>query len=245
MDNKEEILMEVGLSKNEAKAYLALIELGSTTVTRISDRSKVHRTNLYEALERLKKKGIVSSFLKDGTVHFEAAEPSVFFNLIKEQESKINSLLPQLELAKKLAGPMENVEIREGLSAVKTTYAEVLKHKQPIYTFGSPKAAAELARAFLNDFHKKRISLKIPMYHIYNADAVQRISEIQNWPYTHVRTLPPEYNAPIATGICGNEVSLKFWDSKDAFAIVIRSERVAKAYKQYFDLLWNIAKQPA
>jgi len=241
MDNKETILMDIGLSKNEAKAYAALIELGPSTVTKISDRSKVHRTNLYEALERLKKKGIVTSYTKKGTIHFEANDPAIFKSLIREKEAKLDTLLPQLELAKRLATPSENVEIREGLAGVKLTYEEVLKHNKPIYTFGS-KAASEVAKIFLNRFHKKRIAMKIPMYHIYDSDAEERIKEIKKFPHTPVRTLPPGISSPLSTAICGDEVSFKIWDAKEGMAIVIRSPRIAKAYKQYFDLMWDMAK---
>lgn len=239
----EQTLMDVGLSKNETKGYIALIELGPSTVTKISQISRVHRTNLYEALERLKKKGIVSSFLKNNTLHYEATDPNILLTFLKDKEAKLNAILPQLELAKNLSRPQNDIEIREGLTALKATYSEVLKQKKPIYTFGSPKAAAELAKPFLDQFHKKRIELKIQMYHIYNEDAVERISELKNLPFTSVRVLPPEYNSHISTGICGDEVSIKNWDKKEGFAIVIRNPKVAKTYKNYFDLLWNIAKQ--
>jgi len=241
MESRESVLMDMGLSKNEAKAYVSLIEIGASTVTKISNKSKVHRTNLYEALERLKKKGIVSAFTKNGTVHFEATDPKIFFNFLKEREMKLNSVMPQLLLAKKMSTPDENIEIREGLTAVKATFSDALKHNQPIYTFGSPKEASGLAKIFLDRFHKERIKKKIPMYHIYNSDAEARIKELKKLPYTHVRTLAPEFNSPIATGICGDEVALKIWDKKDGMAIVIKSERIAKAYKKYFDLLYSVA----
>lgn len=241
--NTEQILLDIGLSKNEAKAYLALFELGSATVTQISKKSKVHRTNLYDALERLKKKGLVSTLTKEKKVLFEATDPSVFSNLLKEKETKLATVMAQLELAKKISTNQSNVEIREGLAGVKSAYADTLKQGKPIYTFGSPKAASDLARAFLNQFHKERIARKIPMYHIYNADAQQRINEIKKWPFTFVRTLAPEYNSPISTGICGDEVALKIWDEKEGMAIIIRDARIAKAYMNYFNLLWKMAKQ--
>jgi hypothetical protein len=81
------------------------------------------------------------------------------------------------------------------------------------------------------------------MYHIYNSDAMARIKEIIKWPYTYVRTLEPQYNSPISTGICGDEVALKMWDAKEGLAIVIRDARVAKAYMNYFNILWKIAKK--
>jgi len=236
------ILIELGLSQNEAKVYTALIDLGATTATKISEKSRIHRTNAYEALERLKKKSLVATVIKGKTTFFEATDPSTLSIILKEKEAKLDSILPQLKLAKQLNKKKDSVNIGEGLIAVKDAYFRTLDKKLPIYTMGSPKAASEIARFFLDQFHKKRIAMKVPMHHIYNSDAVERINVIKQWPYTFVRTLPPQFNAPISTGICGDEVTFKFWDKKDGMAITIQSERIAKAFKNYFDMLWDIAK---
>ena len=60
MEDRLEILEEIGLSKNEAKIYLTLLDLGSATASKIADTSKMHRTTVYDALDRLVQKGIVS-----------------------------------------------------------------------------------------------------------------------------------------------------------------------------------------
>ena len=55
---KEEVLLELGFNRNEAKVYLALLELGSGTAGDISKISEVHRTNVYDTLKSLLKKDI-------------------------------------------------------------------------------------------------------------------------------------------------------------------------------------------
>ena len=59
-----QLLTSLGLSKNEAKVYLALLDLGSATAGKIAEKSKVHRTNVYDALERLIEKGVVTYIFK-------------------------------------------------------------------------------------------------------------------------------------------------------------------------------------
>ena len=241
-DERTSVLMELGLSQNEAKVYNALVELGASTATKISEKSRVHRTNVYEALDRLKKKSLVACVTKAKTTLFEATDPATLSIMLKEKEAKLNAVLPQFKLAQQLSRKKDSVHMGEGLIAVKNAYNSTLEKKQPIYTMGSPKAASDVAKHFLNKFHKQRIAQKIPMYHIYNADAKERINTIKKWPYTYVRVLPAKFNSPVSTGICGDEVTLKFWDKKDGTAITIRSEKVAKSYKNYFDLLWEMAK---
>ena len=49
----EEILREVGLSLNESKIYETLLQLGEASVQTISLKSKVHRRNVYDSLNKL------------------------------------------------------------------------------------------------------------------------------------------------------------------------------------------------
>jgi len=84
----EDVLGEIGLSKNEAKVYLALLELGSATVGNISKKSKVHRTNVYDSLTKLESKNLVNCIEKDGTKYFNARDPKEIMNLIKEKEER-------------------------------------------------------------------------------------------------------------------------------------------------------------
>ena len=242
---KEETLIEIGLSKNEARVYLALLELGTATGGKISELSKVHRTNVYDALERLIEKGFVGYFTKDNKRYFETTDPNNLMNILKEKELHLSNIMPQLLLAKQMAKKDKiDVSVAEGLRAIKDSKLRQLKFKKPIYTLGSPKSAADVAKPFLLNFHKQRIALKIEDYLIYNDDADKAyLKNLASMPYTHVRVLPPKFNAPISTNICGDEVTLKVWEKGSAVVIIIKSEKVAQAYRNYHKLLWDSAEK--
>ncbi len=55
-------LKNAGLSENEAKVYLAALELGETSVYRLAKKSLVKRTTTYLAVETLKEKGLMNSY---------------------------------------------------------------------------------------------------------------------------------------------------------------------------------------
>jgi sugar-specific transcriptional regulator TrmB len=241
---KEETLMEVGLSKNEAKVYLALLELGSATGGKISELSKVHRTNVYDALERLIEKGFVGYCTKDNKKCFETTDPNNLMNLLKEKELHLQNIMPQLLLAKQMSRKAKiDVFVAEGLKAVKDSKLRQLKIKMPIHTMGSPKTAADVAKPFLLNFHKQRIELKIEDYLIYNNDANKEyLKRLNSMPYTHVKVLPPKLNAPISTNICGDEVTIKLWEKGEATVIIIKSEKVAQTYRNYHKMLWESAE---
>ena len=59
------ILEEVGLTGNEIKVYLALLELGSVTAGDILKKIELHRGAVYDTLDKLIDKGLVSYFIKN------------------------------------------------------------------------------------------------------------------------------------------------------------------------------------
>ena len=82
----EKKLEEAGLSKNEAKVYLTLLSMGSSTAGIIAEKSRVYRTNVYEALNRLIEKGLVSYIFKGHQKLFQAEDPNKILNILKEKE---------------------------------------------------------------------------------------------------------------------------------------------------------------
>ena len=93
----EECLRELGFSKNESRVYLALLEIGSSNVGRVAARSGVYRTNVYDALEGLVKKGLSSFVVKKGVKYFEAINPEALLEILRERESKLVKILPLLK----------------------------------------------------------------------------------------------------------------------------------------------------
>ena len=237
----EQELTEIGLSKNEAKVYLAIIELGSTSIVNISKKSKVHRTNVYDAVEGLMKKGLVSYITKDKTKFFQITEFRFLLDMILEKEDKIRQIMPRLELLNNMAEDKSEANIVEGLDAAKRIMEGFLVHNETILVMGVSSNVAELIGPFLTRFHKKREELKIEMKHIYNTDAHARVKVLNKLPYTEVRILPGEYNSPVATNIVGNEVTLIYW-SKSPLIIQIKNQKIAEVYKKYFGILWKQAK---
>ena len=60
-------LKDAGLTDGEAKVYLALLELGSSTTGPIIHKSKIAKSIVYQILEKLMQKGLVSYVTKEKT----------------------------------------------------------------------------------------------------------------------------------------------------------------------------------
>jgi len=235
----EEHLRELGFSQNESRVYLALLELGCCNVGKIANKSRVHRTNVYDALEGLSRKGLVSSVLKENIKFYEAINPDNLVNLLREKENKLNQILPHLKL--KHTQKRELVKSFEGIQAIKNIFNNFISYKSTIYTYGTPREAVkQLGIPFLSHFHKKRIAKKVWMMHIYNEDAKDRVDYLNKLPYTGAKYLPKEFNTSATTRVCGDEVVITHY-TNPPLTIQINNKELAEIYRKYFWLLWKLS----
>ncbi len=239
--NIKETLEELGLSKNESRIYHTLIRLGSSNISKIVSESKVHRTNVYDALEGLRRKGLVSSVLKDKKKYFEALNPSGLINLIREKEYKLMKIIPILK--KEQTVREEVARTYEGVRAFRTILTSWLDKKEAIYTYGIPRGVIYIMGVpFINQFHKKRIKKRIVMKHIYNENARERIKYLNKLPYTEARYLPSDFNTDACTILCGDEIMIVHW-KKNPFIIHLKQKELADTYRKYFEFLYKKARE--
>lgn len=238
----EEILEDIGLTKNQAKLYLSLLELGSSTITEISKHSKIHRTNIYDAIRGAIKKGFVTEIIKGNKRIYEPSSPSFLLIYLQERERQLRMLLPRLLLLEKLRiKANESAAIFTGIQAFQQVRYGLLRHKSEILVYGIPKKALDiLGQHRIEPFHKERRKLKIPMKHIYNFEAKERTRYLNMLPYTEARYLPQKFQSSVATYICNNETVLVLWESQP-FIIQIISKNIADSYRKFFSLLWKNA----
>ena len=241
--DSEKILEELGLSKNEAKTYLCLLKTGACAAGEIAKKSKLHRSNVYDALERLQKKGLVGHITKEDTKIYQASNPNTLLTMLKEKEIELKTMLPNLILNYELSDKNLNTRIQEGRQAIRNMLNKLLEYKKTIYVYGIPKDAADqVGIGFMKEYHIKRDKEKINMLHIYNEDARSRIHYLNQLSYTEAKYLPPEYDSPVSTFICGDCVVLALITSNPTL-VFIENQALATAYMKYFDLFWKVAKK--
>ena len=83
--NIEKVLTEIGLTKLEAKAYLALLSLGSSTALPIARKANIKRTSIYNFIDHLIDIGLVSKTTKNSRAIFVAEPPERLANILEEK----------------------------------------------------------------------------------------------------------------------------------------------------------------
>ena len=247
LENKvvmEETLQEAGLTRNEAKVYWKLLTTGQLCTRALARECKLYRSCVYDSLDQLIKKGLVSFICKDKVKWFEAVEPESLLSWIREKEKSLEAILPALKLEIKLKKTIKSEAIiLEGMKAFRHVMLNFLEKQSPILVYGIPSEVPDIVRYFIESFHKQRIDKKVWMKHIYNQDALDRIRYLNTLPHTEAKCLPEEFSSPISTMICKDEIILISWEPLTM--IQIRNEGLAKAYQKYFEILWEKARKPS
>ena len=69
MEN-EKILEGLGLSKQEAEAYLALLKLGGSLASLVAKEMSIKRTTVYAILKSLSDKGLALVYFRKGKKYY-------------------------------------------------------------------------------------------------------------------------------------------------------------------------------
>lgn len=232
-----EKLCRLGLNLSEAKVYLTLLELGRAQAGEISKKSQINRTTVYDSLERLIERGLVTYVISANKKIFRPARPAILIEKIKETEKIAAELLPELEAVYTQSKEKEASEIYKGRKGIKSILWDILKHKQYV-AFGSSGRFIEIMKHDFLMFQKRKKELKIKARVI--LDQSSKKSESVQKAYSLFRFVPDEYSAPTTTFVYGDKIAVIIW-SETPVATVISSKDVVKSYQNYFNLLWKQA----
>ncbi len=235
-----EILEGFGLSSTEARVYLALLELGPVTANRISERSGVHRRTVYDALETLTEKGLVSFVIEANKKYYHDESPERFLEILRGREKDFQSILPELLAKRKLSKEPQEVTVYRGKKGLKNVHELMLKSKNVIYTFGSSgKFKENLGNVYYAQWTKKFVHNKRRMKIILS----KALKGKEDYPEgIETRYVSEEFVLPSSTSIWGNVVFIQIF-SEQPIGILLRSREAAESYMRYFRLLWKIAKE--
>jgi sugar-specific transcriptional regulator TrmB len=232
----KELLKHLGFLDAEIDVYTALLRLGPSLVSKIHQETGHHRTHIYDLLEKLREKGLVSTFIQAGKKHFQAAPPNTILSYLEEKKAAVKTFLPELEKLTKLPKDDTSVELFKGKQGLKTVLQDILKRKKNYAVMGSVKQFEAILQfampQFLKQVEKKKIKERIL------CDKKEKIIKIKTGKY---RYLKGDYLFPSSFVLYGNKVAMFIWQMP-YFAIVINNKDIAQTYKNYFEFFWKIAK---
>jgi sugar-specific transcriptional regulator TrmB len=234
----EDVMHELGFTKNEAKVYLSLLQLGSTTTGAVVRDTGLHRVIIYDVLQSLIKKGFVSYVKREKWKYFHAADPDELLDLLEERKRNVEKILPELHKMKESGAEDVKVEVYRGKEGLKTVLNDVLEEGKDYYILGYTGAARDMVPHWFAHWHKRRRKMKVRRTVIFPNS--MRGSGVTRYPLTTRRFLPKGHFTPASTLIYGKDKVLVFLPlTNDFMGIIIKSREVWESYKSEFDLIWK------
>ena len=242
MDQK--LFQEIGLANSEINVYTTLLKTGSIRVGELMRELSLHRSRVYEAINRLSDKGLVSYVIKNNIKYFEAADPDNLIAYLEEQKQKLNEkedsikkIIPELKKHISPLKPHAEAHVLHGKEGFKTMRKDVLKQGKDLYLLGAVGKEDSALKYFFPNFTKLRVKAGIKQRLLFDYEV--RNKPITKMPLQEYRFLPKEYSTPTVINIYADRVVNVLWKGDNPLCFMIINKDIADSYRKWFELLWK------
>ncbi|MBI5391095.1 hypothetical protein HZB02_06425 [Candidatus Woesearchaeota archaeon] len=242
-----EILRKLGLSDGEIKVYNTLLTKGKSTINNIHESVGIERRNIYDILNKLIEKGIITYVTENKHRLFQITHPSKIIGYIEEKERSWEDLkedvkkeMPMLLASYAFKKPPIDATVFRGSEGVKAVWEDMLS-ADLVYWIGSGRYTPKKYPEWFAGWNRRRIEKKCKWVNLMRSEMREEIREPLK--LETIRFLPKEWSGnPTVMGIFGNKIANIVYGDSD-FAFVIESEELADNYRRYHRYLWeNVAK---
>lgn len=249
-------LSQLGLDFFESKVYIMLLEDGSKTILEIAKESKFNRTGVYRIVERLKEMGIVEEIQKDNKRLMSAAPLNQLELIVKEQETKAETLRKMLPEISALISPDSTssipgvkVQFYKGPAGVKRLLENILNTSSEIISYTANDLAEFTDLDFVESWRKDIMNRRLFMREIIgdyylklrSIDDVKISNIAANFKTKYVDDSVLKIN--LHTIIHGHFVSIIYMHDAEPYAAEFQNEQFSRNQKQLFELAWNVAQE--
>ncbi|PIN74595.1 hypothetical protein COV18_06910 [Candidatus Woesearchaeota archaeon CG10_big_fil_rev_8_21_14_0_10_37_12] len=246
-----ESLKEAGLTEGETKVYLALLEIGSSTTGPIIEKSKVAKSIIYQLLDKLIEKGLVSYVTKEKTKYYQASDPDKLLDYIEERKKElernakqVEKLIPEL-LLKQASAKKSEVRLFEGFKGMITVHEhtyEKLKSGEEYFYLSGPAEQPEYFHAYWKKDHKRRAKAEIKSKILFHPKVDDETLRNRNsYKGSEARRMPIEINTP-AWFMGYKDVAVISFPSSNPITVEIINQEIADSFRAYFEEFWKRSK---
>jgi len=234
-------LEKLNFSVNESKVYLALLKSGSSMAGKIAKETSLDRTSVYNALQSLLKKGIVSYVIEANRKTFKAENPKKILDYYKEKEELSKEIITKLKPFYDEKKEESNVTLYQNFKGLKTVFQDIIDScdKDEEYLIMSSEGQfGESMPYYAPHFRKQKLEKKIKTKMLIRKGRDKKTKS----KYTQYRALPSKVISPATINIYNGKVAIIIWDKKPE-AILIKNKKVSESFKNYFDFMWKRAEK--
>ena len=240
-------LKEIGMNEAQIKIYTTLINYGSLSAKEISDKAGLYRPYVYDNLEKLKEKGLVTHFQDKKKKYYQAVDPERIIDIIEHKKELLQETVGELKKRFHHKKADYNIQIFEANDGLKIFYEELYnsikkESNSCLFVIGGSGEASKHVEPFFSKLLKRGfkdcIHEKIDIRMIYNSTA--RESEIvkRGMDYIGIKFTPKEYDCD-ATIILTDDLAATMILKDRPFVMCNSNEHIISSYKKIFNRLWE------
>lgn len=240
-----ETLMQLGLTKPQAKAYILLIKEGKLSPPVLASKIGESRTNAYKILDKLVEIQLAKKTEENKKFVYRPENPVALENLAREardhmlqQEKQVKNYLPTLLNYFYTYSEQPGVRFFQGEAGIKEIFNDMLRTRKTIYLLRSPADIKFYNEEFFLKFREKRAKLGIETQAltpnvksaIHSPELDARNKFMRTW-------LPKEaYDASVEWNAYGDKVAIISY-GQEAIGMIIESPQIAESFRRIFKLM--------
>jgi len=242
MKNILPTLFEAGIDEKQAKVYLACLELGQATIQELAKKSGIKRTSIYNFLDEMKAKGLVSDIRRGRKVILIPENPNNLKLKAEQVAKSLTEVVPELMSIFNLPGNKPKISYYEGVEGLKKIYESTLVPKQTLYGFIHPEKMFEaMGEEYMWNYAKRRVELGIDYYVIMKRDKWTKILTAKNKEHIRTTKIVNDVSFDTEVDIYGDKVGI--YSFKPPYVgLIIEDKAITQTMMSIWKLLWSNLK---
>ncbi|RJF96809.1 transcriptional regulator TrmB [Noviherbaspirillum cavernae] len=241
-----EKLAAVGLDEKEQRFYLAALELGGAPVTLVATRAGVTRTNGYDLLTRLERRGLLTQVHgDDGVRQVVPADPNVLIREWEQTRIMLDELVPELRSMFNSTPRKPRIRFYEGEKGIQHALWTTLEcQSKHLYGILSMHELLEVpGAAWMDGYIAERIKrgIHLDVVRSYSRET-EPIWDTDRSALRELRFAPSELDLGMTVYICDDTV-VYISSKNENYALTIESRELASLQKSLFQSLWRLSKK--
>lgn len=240
--DKAILTRNLGLSEKEAAVYIAILELGSSTIQPIAKHSGIKRTSIYYFIDHLVELGLAETAEIRGRTHYKALPPDGLVALQERRLDEIKNALPQFASIFNVSTKKPKISYYEGTEQIQNIMLEETRCKEVLGIWPGTMAVDVVGgMAFMEKLDRLRrqkgVMLKVIRFR--GKEVIFRGSAHGAEHLREIRFPTEDIDFPIAIGIYDTGKVGFITSKKEGFGIMLESEEIYQAMKFLFYLFWE------
>lgn len=241
-----EDLEKFGLNRNEAKVYYALLNKKQAIASELVKSTGLHRNIIYDNLEKLIEKGLVSFILDNNIKRFVAQDPKTILEYLDDKKTEIDNqikkakkFIPDINKLLSKSDVTQEVTIYRGKKGLKKVLLDILDFGE-MWSIGFTNESVDVfTENYGKAFRVLKEQKKVKEHSLFSYNFKNTM--VYDDGLTEIRRLPKELDQITEIYLYGDYVALAVY-SKNPIAVVIKDSNVFYAFKKHFNFLWKLSK---